>query len=118
MTTKWTSNAIHGNESSPVPQGEIERFVVLLLYGKNSFGDKIYSFLKIKLPDLPTLKSAILSGGGFNPSDFGTVVAAGRGEPTSEVRAEVSSMFEILDTQAIAKQKVEIPEEKKSWDEY
>ena len=118
MNTKWTSTAIDGNTDAPPSLKDPDRFVVLLLHGKNSFDDKIYSFLKIKLPDLQRLKSAILAGNGFTPSDFGTVIAAGLGNPTDEVRAEISSSFDVLDAQELSRPAPVIPSEKKNWDEY
>jgi len=94
-------------------------FVVLLLRGKNSFGDKIFSYVKIHLPNLPRLKSAIVSGGGFNPSDFGEVVAAGRGEPTEEIKAELAATYKVFEGQTsggVTSNPTPTPQ--KSWDEY
>lgn len=120
MSTKWISNALDsGSKPSGIDTAMKDQFVVLLLYGKNSFGDKIYSYLKITLPDLQNLKAAIQSGKGFNPSDFGTILAAGKGDPTAEVRAEISSLYQVLDSQQPAKPVTPvIPETKKKWDEY
>lgn len=117
MTTKWTTKNISDENAGP-REALGDQFVVLLLYGKNSFGDKIYSYLKITLGDLQNLKSAIRSGGPFNPSDYGTVIAAGKGEPSEETRAEVTSTYQVLDSQAVSKPAVSIPTEKKAWDEY
>lgn len=117
--TKWTSTNLNPGDSSGGGKGMAEEFVVLLLYGKNSFGDKIYSYLKITLPHLQDLKSAIRAGQGFNPSDFGEVIAAGKGEPSAEIRAEIAAQYQVLDTQTPAKPAAaEIPAEKKAWDEY
>jgi hypothetical protein len=116
MMTKWTSKAgLPGSEG----MGSLaDQFVVLLLYGKNSFGDKIYSYLKITLPNLANLKSAVKSGGGFNPSDFGEVIAAGKGEPTTEVRNEIAAQYQVLDNKPAAAPAVDVPATKKAWDEY
>ena len=128
MSTKWTTNGISGKEAPPsaAPRPMTESFGVLLLYGKNSFGDKIYSYLKITLPNLPRLKSAIMSGKGFTPSDFGEVIAAGKGEPTAEVRAEIAAKHTVMgntNTSSSASNPPPAavaakPEEKKNWDEY
>ncbi len=120
MTTKWTSKSVTGSDSGSPPPGTFgDQFVVLLLFGKNSFGDKIYSYLKITLANLPRLKSAILTGQGFNPSDFGEVVAAGKGEPVEAVRNEIASMYQVLDPQKPTKSLDEfLSAEKKAWDEY
>ena len=124
MSTQWTSGA-----TSPIAaafgltQEEYENETgVLLLYGKNSFGDKVYSYLEITIPNLRKLKDASVSGKGFNPSDFGKVIAAGRGEPSDEVRAEISSTYQVMNNrgepQKPAAPSAPIPTEKKGWDEY
>lgn len=119
MTTKWTSKAFSGNDSGMPPSGMFdEQFIVLLLYGKNSFGDKIYSYLKITLANLRKLKAAIDAKQGFVPSDFGEVVAAGRDEPTPEIRAEIAAMYPIMDDRKAQKPVTSAPVEKKAWDEY
>ena len=120
--SKWTTNGISNKESTQEPAANplTNGFVVLLLYGKNSFGDKIFSFVKINLPNLPKLKSAILAGKGFTPSDFGEVVAAGKGDPSPELRAEVAAQYPVMDGQkAVTPPPAAIiPTEKKAWDEY
>jgi len=121
MSTQWTTpqSSSMGGMSSGTDTPE--RYVVLLLYGKNSFGDKVYSYLRVTLPNLPRLKSAILAGN-FIPSDFGSVIAAGRDEPTEEVRAEVASLYQIINARGDApRPTVVVPvaaAPKKAWDEY
>lgn len=120
MSAKWTSKPIPEDAHAKALSLD-EQFVVLLLYGKNSFGDKIYSYLKIHLPNLPKLKTAIKAGKGFNPSDFGEVVAAGKGEPTLEVRAEIASSYQVFDSSGNPQKAAPAPaveSEKKAWDEY
>ncbi len=98
---------------------DLAKNVVLLLYGKNSFGDTIYSYLKISLGGIDKLKAAVLVGQAFTPSDFGTIIAAGRGEPTDEVKAEISSQYYVLSTQTEEVPVAAAPiTEKKGWDEY
>ena len=59
------------------------------------------------------------SGKGFTPSDFGEVIAAGKGDPSDAVRQEVSAMYPIFDAQKSAKPAaMDAPKEKKAWDEY
>lgn len=121
MTTKWSNNTIgNANPAALLADKLAHEYVVLLMYGKNSFGDKIYSYLKIMLPDLQRLKAAVQAGKGFNPSDYGTVIAAGKGEPTDEVKREVASTYQVLDNSkpAAAATPAAIPDTKKAWDEY
>lgn len=120
MSAKWTSKPIPENSQAKSFSMD-DQFVVLLLFGKNSFGDKIYSYLKIYLPNLPKLKTAIRAGKGFNPSDFGEVIAAGKNEPPGELRAEIANTYKVLDNSAPpaggATKPAQEPE-KKAWDEY
>jgi len=150
MATKWITKAFSGafsagnqgsqtasddetNEQSSAGEGaadseeinyknvDLNKAVVLLLYGKNSFGDKVYSYLKITLGNIEKMKAIVLLGQVFNPSDFGTVIAAGRGEPSDEVRSEISSLYHILSTDDAPPPKSSSPSApagKKSWDEY
>ncbi|MDX1974793.1 MAG: hypothetical protein SFT92_03865 [Rickettsiales bacterium] len=122
MTSKWatpsTPDVTTAAAQPSVPLSE--QYVVLLLYGKNSFGDKIYSYVKLNWTNLQKMKVAVFSGQGFNPSDFGEVLAAGRGEPSDDVRAEIASMYQIIDNrqQDSSTPIVQAPAEKKAWDEF
>ena len=96
---------------------------VLLLYGKNSFGDRIYSYVQITIPNLRRMKLAIASGETFTPSDFGTVIAAGRGDPDEETRNEMTRLHAVTHTRAAEPATAQMapapaPLAKKSWDEY
>jgi hypothetical protein len=103
-----------------------EDYAILLLRGKNSFGDLIYSYVKVALAGMKRLYENMSKGLPFTPSDFGEVVAAGRGEPTSEVRAEVAMQYPIIDQntssplefQSAAPAATAEPMVKKAWDEY
>lgn len=117
MSSLWTSKPLPEKAANGASSLD-SQFVVLLLFGKNSFGDKIYSYVKINLPNLPNLKSAIQAGKGFNPSDFGEVIAAGKGEPPNEVRSEIASTYQVLDNSAPQAAPVAANTEKKAWDEY
>lgn len=112
-------------EQKPTPENydmskvDMNKFVVILLYGKNSFGDTIYSYLKITLGGIEKLKAAMLLGLPFTPSDFGSIIAAGRGEPTDEVKAEIGGMYYVMtaQTEEVAPRATKV-EEPISWDEY
>ncbi|MDE3060833.1 MAG: hypothetical protein KGJ06_07470 [Pseudomonadota bacterium] len=116
--TQWTTNTLPSGSVRPSPE-DLDKSVVLLLYGKNSFGDKIYSYLKITIRALDNLKEAVISGKPFTPSDFGTVIAAGKGEPTDEVRSEVNNLYQVFESQQPRHHHAAaISAEKKKWDEY
>ncbi len=121
MSTKWSTQVI-GKTGTP-NFGELlkDEYTVILLRGKNTFGDMIYCYVKLTFPDLHRLEEALKYEDSFNPSDFGTVVAAGRGEPTDEVKMEVAATYPVLGKAPAPAPKpaaAAIPEEKKAWDEY
>lgn len=119
MSSHWNSKTLSGNKAIDALQsGVLDEDVVILMQGKNTFGDRIYSYLKAKVKDVLRMQSAIKAGQPFNPSDFGTVVAAGKGEPTDEVKAEISSTYKVLDSRSAASAPPPPPTEQKAWDEY
>ncbi|MCX7092018.1 MAG: hypothetical protein NTY50_01010 [Methylobacter sp.] len=73
-----------------------DEFAVILLQGKNSFGNVIYSYVQVALPNIKKLYSALNSSEDFSPSDFGTIIAAGEGEPSDELRAEMAITYKTL----------------------
>jgi hypothetical protein len=118
MSAKWSSQVLGKNA---VNFGELlkDEYVVILLQGKNVFGDMIYCYVKATYLNVEKLQTALKAGQNFNPSDFGEVIAAGKGFPTDEVRAEVGQLYPLLDTPRMVHQPAgEIPSEKKAWDEY
>lgn len=122
MTTKWNPNAISKNTAN-ADLGELfkDEFAVILLQGKNLFGDKIYSYLKVGMGQIKGLYAALQSGKDFNPSDFGTVVAAGKGDPPQDVKAEIATTYKMLEPIKPATFGTPAPAsatEKKNWDDY
>ena len=99
-----------------------DEYAVILLQGKNGFGDMIYSYVKVTLPNIKRLYAALTSGEAFSPSDFGSVIAAGKGSPSDSLRKEMDDTYNML--QAIpptvfppaAKKASTV--QKKAWDEY
>lgn len=98
MDTKWTTQAQSGN-STPVELTEemLNENVVILLQGKNVFGDKIFSYLELTLNALQELKAKMRTNDNFMPSDFGTVLAAGKGDPSDELRSEMAVTYNMID---------------------
>ena len=120
MTTQWSTRGV---DSANTPPGMDPSFrdetVVIFMQGKNTFGDRIYSYLKLTLKDLKRMQLTASQGDPVSPSDYGTVVAAGQGEPTAEIRQEIESTYKVL---APGKQQVAAPAapppEAKGWDEF
>jgi hypothetical protein len=98
-----------------------DEYAVILLQGRNSFGDSIYSYVEVTLPNIKRLYAALNSGDDFTPSDFGTILLAGKGAPSEEVRKEMSSTHNMMQPIAPAifqKGSPPMPVQKKAWDEY
>lgn len=125
MSTKWSTQVVGGNAKPDFGALLKDQYTVILLQGKNVFGDMIYCYVKITFPDLEKLQATLKTDNSFNPSDYGTVVAAGMGEPSPEVRSEVAITYPIMGGMsptaapgAAAVAASNIPTEKKAWDEY
>jgi len=121
MSSKWSDS---GSSAKPdFSEFFKEEYGVLLLRGKNSFGDHIYSYIKVGFTSIERLQHALKNQLPFNPSDFGEVIAAGTGEPSPETQAEVALQYPIIGKNAGATLGVPIesaatPIAKKAWDEY
>lgn len=61
----------------------------LLVQGRNTFGDEIYTFVRLPIDRIDEVKKVLASGANFIPAHFGAVIAAGRGKPNIEVIEEV-----------------------------
>ncbi|MBM3618356.1 MAG: hypothetical protein FJX23_07400 [Alphaproteobacteria bacterium] len=90
MFGKWTTKSSSGNGTPPVNFDDLgDELAVILVQGKNSFGDDIYCYLNLPLKNIKPVQDALAGNNGFTPSKFGTVLAAGRGQPTEEVKREI-----------------------------
>lgn len=119
MSAKWSSQTVPEKASnSNFAELLKDEFAVILLQGKNPFGDMIYCYLKVAMPDVERLQAALHNDDNFNASDFGTVVAAGKGQPPEEVRAEMAVTYKMIETPPLRPPPPPIPTEKKAWDEY
>lgn len=89
MVGNWFSKTL--GKSPPVQDytGTQKEMVLLLVIGRNTFGDEIYSYLRLPMRRMTELKTALDSGQPFTPANYGVVVAAGRGKPPADVIEEV-----------------------------
>jgi len=85
------------NPFPKVDETFLESEVVILLQGNNVFGDPVYSYVKMIGRKLKDLFLKMEKGENFTPSDYGTVVAAGRGEPTQELKDEMRAEYNMVD---------------------
>ncbi|MCH2546635.1 MAG: hypothetical protein MK052_03355 [Alphaproteobacteria bacterium] len=63
----------------------------LLILGRNTFGDEIYTYMTLPMQRIDEVKERISSGENFVPAHYGQVLAAGRGVPSEEVREELGT---------------------------
>ncbi len=72
------------------------------MQGTNLFGDHINSYLQLTGQNLKNMFAKMQAGENFKPADFGTVLSAGRGEPTKEVRDEMAATYNMIEVPAPA----------------
>lgn len=97
---EWLTKALGDVSFSPerkIDSSELMSEVVVLLQGNNLFGDEIYSYIKLDLNGFRALRDAMINHKNFTPSDFGEVVAAGRGMPSQEVMDEMRVKYKMVD---------------------
>jgi hypothetical protein len=100
--TSWVAKSFSSN-STPVAITDemLVEDVVILLEGKNIYGDDVFSYLKLTLQGLFDLKMKLLKKEQLMPSDYGTVLAAGNGEPSPELISEMRVTHNMLDVPTI-----------------
>lgn len=98
MSEGWTTKAF-SNNATPIELTDemLNEEGVIFLTGRNIHNDQVYSYLKLTIANLQKLKSALRRGDQFMPSDFGTVLAAGKGEPSQELRSEMAVRYKLVD---------------------
>ena len=98
MNTTWKTGAYSKN-STPVAVDDeaLNEKVVVLLQGKNIYGDPIYTYIQLTLKNLISLRDKMLSRADFMPAEYGTVIAAGKGEPSAELRSEMAVTYNMID---------------------
>lgn len=94
ITERWVERAI-GLQGAA--QDIVEKSLVIMLEGKNIFGDRIFSYLDLHLGMLVELKKTMDSGADFSPASFGKVVASGTGSPSTELLEDMSRRYNMVD---------------------
>lgn len=98
MSGQWTATSYSSNSTSVAVDESLNKDeVVILLQGKNIYKDKVFCYVKLTLRKLIDMKESMLKGENFLPSDFGTVLAAGQGEPSPELRSEMAVTHQMVD---------------------
>ncbi|MFM9890186.1 MAG: hypothetical protein ACKVOE_06030 [Rickettsiales bacterium] len=98
MNTTWKTGAYSKN-STPVELDDalLAEKVVILLQGRNIYGDAIFTYLQLTLKSLQQLRDKMRKSEDFMPAEYGTVLAAGRGEPSAEMRSEMAVTHNMID---------------------
>ena len=70
-----------------------DEYIIMLLQGRSTNGEMIYCYLKVYMPDIDRFKEALRSNANFNAFEFGEMVAAGKGDPSPEVKEELAKRY-------------------------
>lgn len=65
---------------------------ILLVRGENPDGNPIYAYVAVRADKLESFMAAQKSGT-FYPEDFGVIIEAGEGEPSSDVRKKMEEEY-------------------------
>lgn len=104
MSNKWSSRALSKRfHPDQLDEASLNEKGVILMQGRNVFGDQVYSYLELTVRKAIELKAHLDEGKEFNPSDFGTVVAAGKGQPSEELKAEMAATYHLIDAPTVKK---------------
>lgn len=120
MNTSWKTSAFSKN-TTPVSVDEelLNEKGVILLQGKNIYGDQIFTYLELTLKSLIQLREKMRRQEDFMPAEYGTVLAAGKGEPSTELKSEMAVTHNMID---VPKPKPQAPQafavpQPKLWDD-
>ncbi len=98
MTNTWKTGAFSKNSTAvAIDDALLEEKVVILLQGKNVFGDLIYTYLRLSLKSLQQLRDKMRKNDNFMPAEYGEVLAAGKGEPSNELKSEMAVTYNMID---------------------
>ena len=97
MQGSWTSRAFRkpAITFAPIDEAYMDKEVVVLLNSMNTFGDKVYSYVQLTIRNFQTICEKVASRQKFLPSEFGTVLAAGKGFPPEELQEEMRQTYNI-----------------------
>lgn len=98
IKNNWSTPGLGRNVAPELVSDEyLETEIVILLQGTNLFGDRVYSYLQLMGKALKEMFAKMQAGQNFKPADFGTVLAAGRGDPSEEIRKEMKEKYNMID---------------------
>ena len=101
-SSSWVARAV-GMAGTSNQQGSEEEDLVVLVQGKNVFQDPIYCYIRIPTERLEEFRGKVSANEKFDIREYGDVIAAGRGQPSSEVQDEMARDYGMLPTEGIKK---------------
>jgi hypothetical protein len=98
MNISWKTGALSKNSTHvELDDTLLNEKVVILLQGKNLYGDGIFTYLQLTLKSLQQLRDKMRKNEDFMPAEYGEVLTAGKGEPTAEMRSEMAITHNMID---------------------
>jgi hypothetical protein len=91
--SSWLTRALAFKNTASGAEVAEEEPVLILIEGRNSFGDKIFCYLKLPYSNYRALREKMFNKEKFNPRDHGEIVAAGLGQPTEEIKNEIKEEY-------------------------
>lgn len=92
----WVERTQNRNNGG-IDEHLLDTEAVIFMRGKNSFGDPIWSYLKLTVRNFGEMKKRIDAGEQFHPGEYGEVMYAGQGEPTDEIREYMQQEYNLVD---------------------
>ena len=80
----------------PFPDELLDERVVIAMAGQDASGEPVFAFVEITVRKMKEMREKQRNEESFDPSDFGKVVASGKGEPSDEVKAKLAAEYKLL----------------------
>ncbi|WP_331251132.1 PDZ domain-containing protein [Rhizorhabdus dicambivorans] len=94
----WRTSAFKADRTqAEIDDDLLNEKVVIMLQGKNIYGDQIYTYLQLTLNSLQDMRDMMRAEKDFMPKDFGTVLAAGKGAPSRKTRAWLAELHNMVE---------------------
>ena len=91
MLGNWVSKTLGKTQAVEDLSGVNHEMASLLILGRNSFGDEIYTYMSLPMQRIDEVKARLSTNVPFVPSHYGNVMAAGRGLPSEDMREEMGT---------------------------
>ena len=96
MTSNWIAKALGQKILAAGQATPPDKETVILLNGKNPFGDRVYAYILLTFASYEQLLADLKAGKKFVPSEYGEVLAAGKGNPPDDLAAEMATKYDLV----------------------